>query len=99
MTQEKSTSGEVAKIIDKKRQKAEAKAEPALGPDGKPLPPGVRKLTPEENQWVDQWCVGMRSVDQALLIFRLIKAVEGLVARQKERDKAGGIVAPDGSKL
>ena len=91
MTQEKAAGGEAEKIVEKKRQKAQQQHPQAM--QGRPL-------TPQEKAFVDQWCLGMRGVDQAMFILQLHEVVHNMAQRLTAQDKkASGIVAPDGSKL
>ena len=80
-------------IVEKKRAKAADKA--AAQANGQPQP---RRLTQEEQQFVDQWCVGMRPIDQAMYILSLAKTVQKLAAEAYNRQRSG-LVKPDGSKI
>lgn len=87
METKKEPMTEAEKVVEKKRQKAEQQ-----------IPKGARQITPEEQRFIDSWCIGMRPVDQALYVLNLARVVQKLAAEAQERQKSG-LVKPDGSKI
>ena len=87
MTQEKKPVDTAQKVVDNKRAKAQQK-----------VPQGFRELTPQEKQFVDNWCVNMRPLDQAMTILNMQTILQKLARREMERDSSG-LIKPDGSKI
>ena len=87
MTQQKKLPDTAQKIVDNKREKAQQK-----------MPKGFRELTPQEKQFVDNWCVNMRPLDQAMTILNMQSILQKLARREMEREGVG-LVKPDGSKI